>query len=261
MTVVDVPVQSRITGGQRTVPTPLTSSVRGAREFTNATLADICARMGLKPYEITRDEAVLAEETPGIMWDTFSKTFGGHLRTEWPKGRKIPGYNKFLCAYVVAQPFVPTSPGKPGLVIRPPATVSAIEDDNQSFHVFSSAHHDDHLHYYGEYTRVNLPPIKLKWVDISYNCHDMWLKRMSVSNLPEYRALRARLILRSQIMREPSTIEVLEYLQGNPNAANAGLSYKDISAVFRAGEEEMECVGIQCVGYDTNLARIIQRNA
>jgi hypothetical protein len=60
---------------------------------------------------------------------------------------------------------------------------------------------------------------------------------MSVSNLPEYRALRARLILRSQIMREPSTIEVLEYLQGNPNAANAGLSYKDISAVFRAGEE------------------------
>ena len=62
----------------------------------------------------------------------------------------------------------------------------------------------------------------------------MWLKRMSVSNFPEYRALRARLILRSQIMREPSTIEVFEYLQGNPNA---GLSYKDISAVFRAGEE------------------------
>ncbi len=162
-----MPVQSRITGGQRTVPTPLTSALRGARGFTNATLADICARMGLKPYEITRDEAVLAKETPGIMWVTFSKTFGGHARKEWPEGRKIPGYNKFLCAHGVAQPFVPTSPGKPGLVIRPRATVSTVEHDNQSFHVFSSTH--DHLHYYGEYTRVNLPPTKLKWFDISYN--------------------------------------------------------------------------------------------
>ena len=164
----DMPVQSRITGAQRTVPTPLTSAVSGAREFTNATLADICARMGLKAYEITRDEAVLAKETPGITWDTFSKMFGGNSRTEWPEGRKIPGYNKFLCAHVVAQPFVPTSPGKPGLVIRPPATISTVEDDNQSFHVFSSTTHD-YLHYYGEYTRVNLPPVKLKWFDVSYN--------------------------------------------------------------------------------------------
>jgi hypothetical protein len=65
-------------------------------------------------------------------------------------------------------------------------------------------------------------------------CRDIWLKRMSVANFPEYCALRARIKLRSEIMREPSTIEVLEYLQGNPNA---DLSYKDISSVFRAGEE------------------------
>lgn len=161
-----MPVQSRITGGQIAVPNPLKSALRGVGEFTNATLADICARMGLKPYETTRDEAVLAKGTPEIMWVTFSKTFGGHLGTEWLEGRKIPGYNKFLCAHVVAQPFVPTSPGKPGLVIRPPATVSTVEDD-QSFHVFSSTY--DHLHYLGEYTKVNLPPRKLKWFDISYN--------------------------------------------------------------------------------------------
>jgi hypothetical protein len=68
----------------------------------------------------------------------------------------------------------------------------------------------------------------------------MWLKRMSVTNYPEYRALRARIKLRNEYMREPSMVEVLEYLEGNPNAGlhpNAGLSYKDISAVFRAGEE------------------------
>jgi hypothetical protein len=65
-------------------------------------------------------------------------------------------------------------------------------------------------------------------------CRDMWLKRMSAAKFPEYCALRARIKLRSQIMREPSTIEVLEYLQGNPNA---DLPYKDISSVFRAGEE------------------------
>jgi len=162
------PMTSGQRRGQRTVPVPSTPSLHNARDsqFSNSTLAEICVRMGLKPFELTRDEAVLAKATPGITQAAFSKTFGDIRRKEWPIGQKVPGYKYFLCMSLVAQPFMPTSPGKPGLVILPPATVPTAEDDNQSFHVFSSTH-DNLLFYSGEYMKVNLPQIELKWSDLS----------------------------------------------------------------------------------------------
>jgi len=52
--------------------------------------------------------------------------------------------------------------------------------------------------------------------------------------LAVHRALRARIKLRSELKREPSTSEILEFLQGS---SDDSLCYKDVSAAFRANEE------------------------
>jgi len=48
------------------------------------------------------------------------------------------------------------------------------------------------------------------------------------------RALKARIILRKKLKREPESTEVIEYLTGHPND---DIPYTVVSAVFRAGEE------------------------
>ena len=162
---------------QRNVPVPSASaSRRGTRGSINGTpLAEIFTRAGVMPFELTRDEIVRADGTQAILWQTFSKKFGGHTRSEWPECSKIPGYTKFLCAAIKAQPYLPTSPGKPGVVLRLPTTVLTPQDDGHTFHVFSSR--DDRLHYQGEYTRSHLPQVELDWndlplhVSVSKACH------------------------------------------------------------------------------------------
>lgn len=47
-------------------------------------------------------------------------------------------------------------------------------------------------------------------------------------------ALRARIKLRNDLEREPSTIEVDEYLQDH---SNVEISYKEVGNALRAGEE------------------------
>ena len=157
---------SRRSAGQRNAPVPSASTSRpGPKASTNcANVAKIFTRAGVTPFELTRDEKIRANETPGISWRTFFGKFGGNLRSEWPKCGKIPGYTKFLCADITAQPYVPTAPGKPGLVLRLPTTIFAPRDDDHTFHVFSSR--DGLIHYQGEYVRSGLQ-VELDWDDFS----------------------------------------------------------------------------------------------
>ena len=151
--------------GRRSVPVPSASaSRRGARGSINSTsLAEVFTRADVTPFELTRDEAVRANETQGISWRTFSSKFGGHCMSEWPQCDRIPGYKRFLCANITAQPYVPTAPGKPGLVLRIPTTVLTPQDDGHTFHVFSSR--DGLLHYQGEYARSHLQ-VEVDWNDL-----------------------------------------------------------------------------------------------
>jgi hypothetical protein len=64
-------------------------------------------------------------------------------------------------------------------------------------------------------------------------CRQMWLQRFRCS-IP-YRALRARINLRRQLNREPSTIEVRESLQTQENIDD--LTRYDLSTAFRVDEE------------------------
>ena len=63
------------------------------------------------------------------------------------------------------EPFVPTAPGKPGLVLRLPTTISTSRDGGDTFHVFLSR--GDLLHYQGEYTKPHLLQVGLDWNDLS----------------------------------------------------------------------------------------------
>ena len=56
----------------------------------------------------------------------------------------------------------------------------------------------------------------------------------SSSNPGVYRALKARIILRNRLKREPCPTEVLEHLRSN---LNDNIPYKVVSAAFRADEE------------------------
>jgi len=209
--------------------------------------------VGLAPLALTRDEAARAREIPGIGFTTFSKKIRARWWSEWGVSEMIPGYKKYLCADLVAQPYVPMAPGNPGIVIRPPITVWTAQDDDRMFHVFSRTQSRDNLEYRGEYTTVPDIQIEFDWSDLPYHvrmlkarhvsgydsdivmeCRDGWLKRFSSTSPPASRALRARIKLRNELKREPSTTEVLEFLRSR---SNDGLLYKDISAAFRANEE------------------------
>ena len=172
---------------QRDVPVPSASASRrlgGAKRTINGTpLAEIFTRVGVIPLELTRDEVVRAKETPRISWRTFSTIFGGRPRSEWPQCDRIPAYKKILSAHIRAQPYVPTAPGKPGLVICLPTTVWTPLDNGHTFHVFSS--HDSLLQYQGEYAMPRPRQVELDWNDLSANvsmlksCHT----RLYVSDL------------------------------------------------------------------------------
>jgi hypothetical protein len=122
------------------------------------------------------------------------------------------------------------------------------------FHELSRTQSHDNPEYRGEYTTAPDIQIELDWFDLPHKvrvlkarqvsgyvadivmeCRDAWLKRFSHARPPPaYCALRARIKLRNELKREPSTTEILEFLRSR---SNDGLLYKDISAAFRANEE------------------------
>jgi hypothetical protein len=166
-------VQFQMTGcqgtSQRILPAPPASASRSAKKPIDATaLADIFARVGLEPLSLTRNEAARVRETPGISWTKFYKKIGARCRSEWATCEMIPGYKRFLCADLVAQPYVPVVPGNPGIVIRPPATVWTPQDPDRMFQVFSRTH-DNLLQYCGEYITVPDVQIELDWFDLPHD--------------------------------------------------------------------------------------------
>ncbi|KAH9980783.1 hypothetical protein BJV74DRAFT_84163 [Russula compacta] len=255
-------VQTQTTGGhmtwRRTMPTLSTfrlHSPRNSGASNAALMAENLALLGLIPFELTRAEATRAKETPGISSVEFYRKFGGGRGMEWLKCHMIPSYADVLCAdSSTSQPYVPIDIGKPGLVLRPPA---APQSKRRTFHVFSCSLHDKLLYYRGEYTTVPLPDVQLTWFDIPGTCREAWTKRIAQTVTPAMRAIRARIKLRDELEREPSTTEIEEYLLGR---SNVEVTYKEVGSALRAGEEKMVYEGIQCTGYDSNLATLIQRS-
>ena len=124
---------------------------------------------GLTPLLLTRAEAAHAEETPGIEWTTFVKLFGGTRNSEWPQCSKVPGYENFICTTTIAQPFMPLSPGKPGLFLRLPSIIEVPQSDrDETFHVLSATQPGDTMYYLGKYAIIPLPQIQFTWYNLSY---------------------------------------------------------------------------------------------
>jgi hypothetical protein len=139
------------------------------RDITAVDVVGVLKRAGLTPFQFTRAEATRAEETPGIGWSAFNKLFGGQWKSEWPQCSRLPGYSDFLCADVIAQPFVPHAAGKPGLLLRLPAVVETPETEKSTFYVLSNTPQGEALYYRGKYARVPIPEIDFNWFDLPNN--------------------------------------------------------------------------------------------
>ena len=126
----------------------------------------ILRSVGLTPLELTRTETICAEETPGIRWVTFCQTFGGTLRSEWPKCFRKSGYEDFLCADVAVQPFIPLDYGTPGLVLRLPVVTESSRNDKSIFHVLTAMPRGGDLYYRGKYAKISLPQVQFKWENL-----------------------------------------------------------------------------------------------
>jgi hypothetical protein len=127
----------------------------------------IFERAGLTPLVLTRAEASRANKTPGIERTMFIKVFGGKM-TEWPRCLKVPGYEDFLCTSIIAQPFMPLSPGKPGLLLRLPAVIETPQSDRDKSisHVLSATQPNGALYYRGKYRKIPLPQIQFIWTNL-----------------------------------------------------------------------------------------------
>ena len=125
-------------------------------------MEEIFERAGLTPLVLTKAEASRAKETPGIKWPNFVEVFGGTKHSEWPQCLKVPGYEDFLCTGILAQPFMPLAPGKPGLLLRPPAVIETPQSvhDKSTFHLLSATQPNGAMHYRGKYRKIPLPQIQ-----------------------------------------------------------------------------------------------------
>ncbi|KAI0253229.1 hypothetical protein BJV78DRAFT_221534 [Lactifluus subvellereus] len=164
--------KKRHRNAQRIVPAPSRAassalSVIQPRGSIDIYISTILKRARLTQFELTRAEADCAAETPDIGWSTFTNLFGGRKKAEWPDCHRNPGYKNFLCANIRAQPYTPTLPGQPGLVLRIPTTIFTPQGDYSStVHVLSCPQDGTILNYLGEYTRVPLPEVQIEWCDL-----------------------------------------------------------------------------------------------
>jgi hypothetical protein len=131
-------------------------------------VAGILRNAGLTSLELTRAGTICAEETPGIGWDLFRRTFGADRRSEWPKCSKKSGYGDFLCANVTVQPFMPLDTGKPGLVLRLPSVTESSQNDKWNVHVLTTMPQSGTLYYRGKYAKIPLPQLQFKWENLPH---------------------------------------------------------------------------------------------
>jgi len=166
---------------QRALPASSTSvapeSLRvNLKKPVNATsMADILAPVGLTPRKLTGEEAAHFNETPRITWHTLTKKLKARWKTEWQECDKIPRYSakNFLFAHHLAQPYVATAPGNPGLILRPSTVVWTSQDDDRTFQVFSSLRTRDSdggnlFQYCGEYTAVQSAMLQLNSIGLTF---------------------------------------------------------------------------------------------
>ncbi|KAI0275216.1 hypothetical protein BC834DRAFT_38594 [Gloeopeniophorella convolvens] len=217
---------------------------------------------GLAPFVFTGSEAARAHEAPAILWNSFTKTFGGHWGAEWPLCDKVEGYTNLISVGPTAQPYSPAAPGEAGVLLCPP-TVGPYGSRPQyeSLHAFISTCgrvRGGSLRYHGKYATVSLPQEKAeaKWSDIPGPARDMWLKRVHTLTTRSMCALRTRIRLRQGLQREPTLSEIERSLREDPSAS---ITWKGVSAAFKRGDEKMSFIGIQCIGYDSGLATFIEQ--
>ena len=131
-------------------------------------------RAGLTPLKLTRAEAACAEKTPGIERARFIKEFGAALDTDVDvpqyKCSKVPGHGHeyFVCPHVMAQLFMPLSPGEPGLILKLPLVFKKQSGghgnrDEPTFQLLSPMQPKGALFYWGRYTEVPLPEVQCTW--------------------------------------------------------------------------------------------------
>jgi len=111
--------------------------------------------MGVQPFQLMATWWQAATASHGIPLRTFSEQIGlagkVHKEWEWIVSEKIPGYKYFLCTNLVVQPFTPTVPGHPGLIIHPPKVLLQFKDSGIPFHVLSAVGSGQTLQYQGVY--------------------------------------------------------------------------------------------------------------
>ncbi|KAI0275189.1 hypothetical protein BC834DRAFT_35806 [Gloeopeniophorella convolvens] len=222
--------------------------------------------MGLEPFVFTACESARIQETPEINWSTFLEVFGGRGGVEELHCSNRLGPIRFLCLNRTKQPFAPTTPGAPGLLLRAPVPLVSLDDHKTSNTVIAPCRysHDPveapSLKYHGIYKTVTTIRTTLtpdEWAALPISCRQCWINHFMSVRSPDACAMRTRIRLRNRLGREPSLNEIKESLAMDNLAI---LSWAEISTAFKLGHIRMQIQGMSCVGYDSGLATIIQKH-
>ncbi|KAH8992350.1 hypothetical protein EDB92DRAFT_1857377 [Lactarius akahatsu] len=221
-------------------------------------------------YQLASREADCARQTPEIPWKTFTRVFGGWLYSERPMGRRLPGYDKgnFLCAGNVEQPFAPKHIGEPGVILFSPGKV-LLEDTRERFHVLvdsSVGETKANLQYCGVYTKVRTPYMEVQideWYKLATQVSKIstsMSRPLSHSDIAQCRHKLLLQLQRSKLCSDPPPAEIWEWIKKH-NQGSEAMEYKALQDAFDSGTEKLGFEVIRCVGYDTHLAGLIQKEA
>ncbi|KAF8268675.1 hypothetical protein EI94DRAFT_1126106 [Lactarius quietus] len=226
----------------------------------------IFSTSGLDDYQLAPQEAACARMTPNIPWLTFTRIFGGILFSERPICRKIRGYDtgNFICTDNITQPFAPKRIGEPGVILFAPG-IKLLEDVMDTFHVLINSPagpKKTRLRYCGKYTKVRAPCMEVSrtdWLSLSVQCRKKLLKQLATSKVRDVH-VRCTLRKRNNFVSHPSLAEIREWTR----KYNEGSEVLELGAIrdsFNSGAEKFGFEFIVCVGYDTNMAKVIRTHA
>ncbi|KAI9444564.1 hypothetical protein H4582DRAFT_1909780 [Lactarius indigo] len=225
-------------------------------------------------YQLAPQETDCAGRTPKIPWKAFTRVFGGWAYSERPMGRRLPEYDKgnFLCAGNVAQPFAPKYIGEPGIILFSPGKV-LLEDTRDRFHVLVYSSVGDtgaELQYCGIYTKID------EWYALTTRVSKTstsFSRHLSHSNVSQCRhkllnqlqrskvgVVHARCTLRKRLGSDPPPAEIQEWIQKHRQGSEV-MEHNALQDAFDSGTEKLGFEVIRCVGYDMQLAELIQREA
>ncbi|KAF8121770.1 hypothetical protein EV363DRAFT_1184268 [Boletus edulis] len=254
--------------GQQQQPPPATQIKSEDDEANDYFHLQAQIKVEVKPEEII-SENVVRDRMALVGYDTFdikipkdllgatatreftTRTWGGSMQATFPKiGKEFThGLDDFMYLSLLYDPQAPRWPGSPGLFFR-------FKDEGEAWPKIMRLVvrlRNNAWQYMGQYKLTAAPPLTPdEWNAQSFKVKRKWANKLSGRKFDG--GLKARLVLRKRLRRDPTPQEIATALQSNERFR---VSADEILEACDQGRAVVHVWCMKCVGYDVDFQEMI----